>query len=290
MSTLTTSEQINKQCEQIMKISEQTDKQCEQIIDSCKQIMKISEQTDKQCEQTDKQCEQIIDSCKQINNKINRNLKCYTKIYLICMFMISFGLLSIYIISFFIRYYPYLGIELNDGYCNNSNVTLFRTKGYIFYETKIYDEINGTFIGNSSGCIGTYKNSYKLSPTNTNSFDSRPYNSDSGNLPTWLCSFEDDNSQLWEIFETENLTNQDINEYIFGDNWNECKYSSLHSIKHNKWHNLKLSNYDYISSINIFGGGYKSIKYSKHYKKMITIICISSLPLFFVLFSFMFIR
>jgi len=206
----------------------------------------------------------------------------------ICCKRISFTLLLLIVSSiphliYFLDYYPYTKLELSTGYCTNNKITLVKNRGYIFYDSDIYDEINGTFIGKSNGCSGTEKNSYKLSVVDTNSFREYPYESHIGNIPTWLCSFEDSYSPLWLFLDTIGLTYEDINEYIFEDDWVECQYSSLDYVKQSPWNVDSVANsgnYDYMSVINIFDSSYQNVKDTTHYNVLfVFMILIPSLSL-----------
>lgn len=83
---------------------------------------------------------------------------------------ISWFILIVLILIYFLDYYPFTKVEFKNGYCTNTQTNIYRVYkqngkmiGIYYYDTKIYDEIDGTYIGSAQGCYGTTKNSYARS-------------------------------------------------------------------------------------------------------------------------------
>lgn len=213
------------------------------------------------------------------NNNNNKNDICCLVTFF-SFFMLTAT--SIPFLIYFLDYYPYTTLELKSGYCKNNKITSFMDSSYIFYNSEIYDEINGTFIGNSNGCTGISINSYNLPALGFNSFDRLPYDSVDGNIPTWLCSFEDKTSKVWDILN--DISYENINEYIFNDEWIKCQYSSLDYIKQSPWnieYVARSGNYDYMSVINIYNSEYYNIKETTHCEAAFVFMFV--IPLLFII-------
>ena len=203
-------------------------------------------------------------------------------IFLICP-SIFFSLLSmIPVLIYCLDYKPYTEIELSSGYCTNMTAISYRKEDtedivYIIYHysADIYDSINGTFIGKSSGCMGTFSCSYiESAGEKCWATGLYPYESTKDNeLPSWLCSYVDNTFTIkWKLIEDSVMYDDSI---AWPNKWEPCKYGSLDPVKQ-KPYNVKSiaqapNGVKYMNVINIYGT-YTQIKNTDHYYATLTFI------------------
>ena len=192
--------------------------------------------------------------------------------YVLIIFFTVLTLIPVLI--YCLDYKPYTKIELSNGYCTSmAAISYHKYSGkyediIYHYSADIYDSINGTFIGKSSGCMGTYSCSYIESVgTECSATGLYPYESVKDNeLPSWLCSYVDSSSTIsWNIIEDSATYDDNI---AWSNKWEPCKYGSLDSIKQ-KPYNVKSiaqapNGVEYMNVINIYGT-YMAIKNTDHY-------------------------
>jgi hypothetical protein len=135
-----------------------------------------------------------------------------------------------------------------------------------YYETEIYNSTNEIFIGNSQGCVSSCESSYMALVGNTNRLTAiYPYDSYKNNIPTWLCSYND-NLQFENLFKNNY---SEIDEELWNsDEWIECKYGSLDYFKNSIWNVngvADVSNNKYMTIIKIYNSKYTEIINTGHY-------------------------
>lgn len=190
---------------------------------------------------------------------------------LIGIIAISLCIILICGLIFGLDYYPYTQLEIKNGYCTNMKTKLWLTNewdGAYFYTTDIYNEINGTFIGEGNGGTGQESNSYVISAgIFSRVTDNYPYESYKGNIPSWLSSYITGASPFWDILRGYN-TKEKVDEVLWPDTWVECEYSSLEFIKQMPWNTKTVAqsgDYKYMTNIKIYDSSFKNIKNTDHF-------------------------
>ena len=205
-------------------------------------------------------------------------------------FIVTFVVFIITLLIYFLDYYPFTQISFNNAYCTNmkTNVYLTRasdqdhdTMGIYYYESDIYDEINGTFIGKGNGGYGTFENCYLVSAGISSDLTYRyPYSTYKGNIPAWLCSHVNHGSSLWSLEDTNDFDM--INQIIWPNKWEQCKYSSIEHIKKSPWNVPSVAqagDYDYLTNIDIYGSTFSNLNDTDHGRAAIGFMALFGLVL-----------
>jgi len=197
--------------------------------------------------------------------------------------LFSFILLLIPLAITLFIYKPFVELELKDGYCmDTKTLSSYNAKGSsgksaaMYYETTIYDKINGTLIGESQGCYGTFSNSYFISAGITSDITKTyPYREFNGYIPSWLCSYISIESDFWDDIEGKSLT--EVDDMLWIDEWYECKYEDIEKLYE---HGEK----DYMSVIPSYSSSYESIDKTDHYQASIAFSAIFGIiPAIFII-------
>jgi hypothetical protein len=193
---------------------------------------------------------------------------------------------------FILDYYPLTNISMKNGYCTNMVKTDVAThttngkwtikhitQGIYYYDAKIYDSINGTYIGNGNGCYGTFENSYMVSAGISSKVTNvYPYEGYNDNVPAWLCSFTSEDSSLWP------LVLDDVN--VWNVTWTPCQYGSLKDARKEPWSHDKVANVgnnDWLVTTSEYGGNHKPLNETDHYYVTVVFLALFSIILTIVI-------
>lgn len=204
---------------------------------------------------------------------------------LIGIITVSLCMILICGLIFGLDYYPYTQLEIKNGYCTNMKTKLWLTDGWdaaYFYTTDIYNEINGTLIGEGNGGIGQQSNSYVISAGILSRVtDNYPYESYKGNIPSWLSSYITGSSPFWDILDNSD-TNEEVDDALWTETWVECEYSSLEFIKQKPWNIKKVAqsgDYEYMTNIEIYNNSFKKINETDHFGATVGFLLIFTIML-----------
>lgn len=187
-------------------------------------------------------------------------------------------LLPILILILMLDYYPFTQIELKEGLCKNSKSVYLLNSNFgalYVYETDIYNKEN-VFIDKSFGCIGTDIASYRTTVGEYGFNNIYPYDSITGYLPVWLCSYSSYYSNLWRLITPSigALTYEEIDLLL----WNNteiknCKYGKLDVFKnYNKKKIANVENNKYMVTMDVMDDNYHQIKNTMHYIMLLSAI------------------
>lgn len=220
--------------------------------------------------------------------KINMNKLKKHKYFvtLIIVNILSLIILITTTLIYYLNYFPYTKLEYKKGWCTNTKtyfIKLIETKkdkftGLYIYETDIINNINGSFVARSQGCVVTSKDSYKLTKRMKSIVNLKnDYEINKNILPIWLCNFANEKSELWNKIDVNSKKNTDIN-LMNVNGYTSCKYTNLYAIK--KSANVK--NNDYAVDMSFYGSSFMEIKNTYHYKSTMIQMYISLIITIFI--------
>lgn len=166
-----------------------------------------------------------------------------------------------------------------------------KRSGAYFYTADIYNEINGTFIGQDNGGIEQHENSYRISAGVISGVtDNYPYQSYKGNIPSWLSSYITSSLSFWDLLDSSN-TNKQVDNSLWTDTLTECEYSSLEFIKQMPWNTKAVAqsgDYEYMTNIKIYKNTFKNIKDTDHFGTTVGFLLIFTIMIImlFVFFAY----
>lgn len=181
---------------------------------------------------------------------------------------------------FWLDYYPLSNITYHKGYCTNMQNVMYLDNSIIYYNTDIYDAINGTYVGYGNGGFGTDDNSY-IANAGKVSGDTHvfPYSGYQNNIPAWLCSYAISGSQLWKTLNNNNNDDdKSLVTAIWGDEtWIPCKYASLKNAQKSPWNIKKVArvrNNDWLAVTSVYDSTYTPLNETDHYITAIVFMAI----------------